>query len=138
MNKARVDALLPTAYDVLAEVRIANQGRIPKTYRGYIASFGAAVSGGSLLAAIAFFSEQGGAEKDRTKLMKALDLLVYGEQLKDERPQGTLFEHVRKAIVTGGRNRTGIDAKKEAACKEKIIDAAIALKLAMNLYELTE
>lgn len=133
MNKKEINRLLPTAYDVLKRTGIAdNKNQIVKTYRGYISTFGAAVSGGSLLAAIAFFTDQGDADCDRTKLMEALHQLV-----KPERPNGggqDFFSFIRGQIQQGGQ----INAQMEAVWKENTINAAIALKLAMNLYTLVK
>ena len=72
MNKKKVNDEISTAYDVLDTCGIARNGSISKTYRGYISTFGAAITMGSLIAAIAFFSDQGGADKDRSKLMDAI------------------------------------------------------------------
>lgn len=127
MNKSEINRLLPDAYDVLKQTGIANEkNQIEKTYRGYISTFGAAVYGGSLLAAIAFFTDQGDADCDRTKLMQALHLLVVP---KGENGTGQdFFTFIRKQIQQNG----------EAQWKERVINAAIALKLAMNLYKLVK
>lgn len=136
MNKNEINRLLSVAYDVLKQTEIANEkNQIKKTYRGYISTFGAAVSGGSLLAAIAFYSEQGSADLDRPKLMKALYMLTSGS---DEDPKkmesDVFFRYIREKILK--ENTTDTDVYKEAIWKEKTINAAIALKLAMNLYQL--
>jgi CRISPR-associated protein Cmr5 len=115
MNKRKVDELIPQAYQVLRDVRIADeQGKVDGKWRGQISSFGASIAQGSLLAAVSFFSAQGGADVDRSKLMEAIKRL-----LKKEQP---LFKYVE-----------GTDKRK---AKEEILNAAVALKLAMNLYEL--
>lgn len=122
MNKNLINDEIKSAYDALRESGIVDvkTGKIKKTYRGQISSFGAAVTMGSLVSAIAFFSENGSSDVERSKLMDAI-LLV----LKQERgvAEKRLFEYV-------------INHKEEQdKCKEEIINAAIALKLAMNLYE---
>lgn len=122
MNKKTVDELIPIAYKVLETEKIAVNGSIKKTFRGQIATFGTAVSTGSLRAAIAFFSDDGSCEVKRSKLMSAI-LGILKE--KDPLVQGyqTLFDYADK---------------NPAAAKEKILNAAIALKVAMNLYRLEE
>ena len=107
MNKRRVDDLIPKAYDLCRTYEINIK------YRNHIASFGSAVTTGSLLAAVAFFSNQRKASLDRSKLMA-----VINEMLKCH--QNTLFDTVRMANNT-------------SALKEEIIDCAIAIKLALNL-----
>jgi CRISPR-associated protein Cmr5 len=113
MNKRKIDQLIPDAYAMLAEVNIAEDGKIEKAWRGQISAFGAAISTGSLLAAIAFFSEQGSAKVEREHLMTAIAKLI---------GQDDLFKYVK--------------SEDERKAKEEIINAAIALKLAMNLYVL--
>ena len=117
MNKRMVDELIPQAYGVLAEKDIGiadEQGKIDSRWRGQISSFGASVAQGSLLAAVSFFSAQGGAEVDRSKLMKAIAKL-----LNLDKP---LFDYVKAADPL--------------TAKENVINAAIAIKLAMSLYDM--
>ena len=127
MNKNVINQEIDAAYHALENVGIANDKKIDKTFRGQIATFGAAVSMGNLLAAIAFFSEKGSASVERQKLLAAIHEIVskYGS-IKDKGKD--LYDYVRKAMDDG----------EEETCKEDIINAAIALKLAMNLYHLTE
>lgn len=120
MNKRKVDDLIPAAVKELEKVGIAKNGSIDKTFRGQISTFGAAVVNGSLISAIAFFSDNGGSSVDRNKLLEAIKNLI--PEAADKKD---LFDYVQKK-----------GKAKEAEVKEKIIDAAIALKLAMNLYKL--
>lgn len=126
MNKKQVDKLLPAAVDTLKTCDIANNGKIDKNFRGQISSFGAAVSCGSLLAAAAFFNQQAGAKNDRSRLMEAIN-----KMLKDEiggySVGATLFDTIRS---------TAPDRQRKL--KEDVLSCAVALKLGMNLYTLTE
>lgn len=146
MNKKRVDTLLPQAYEILKNdcVGIASKGKINKAYRGQIASFGSAMINGSLLSAVAFFSvnaknKDSSKSKDdskngvsREKLMKAIYYLMHQEKdaeelkkLMEEEPFQALFEEVK-------------GAKNSHKIKEEVENCAIALKLAMNLYQLLD
>ena len=116
MNKQRIDKWIPTAYDILKECKIANNNQINKGYRSQISAFGAAISMGSLMSAVAFFSKKGQSEVDRPKLMEAIVMLIFGKKEKN------LFEYIR--------------IHNSEQTKEQVLDACIALKLAMNLYEL--
>lgn len=124
MNKRRVDDLLPAAVDTLKNCKIVNEkNEINKNFRGQISSFGAAVASGSLLAAAAFFNQQGGAKSDRGKLMDAINGLLkskLGYQTGE-----TLFNTIRN-----------IPQAKQRRLKEDVLACAVALKLAMNLYTL--
>ncbi len=123
MDKKLVDRLLPTAVQVLQDVGVAKNGRIPKTFRGQISSFGAAVSAGSLLAAAAFFNEQGGAKSERNLLMEAINTMMKQEKLV-KRTGDTLFDTIHAN-------------QSDRSVKDKVLSCAVALKLAMNLYDLS-
>lgn len=128
MNKREVDRLLPEAYKAIQTYGIADAGgNVSNTFRGQIAAFGAAVSMGSLLSAVAFFSAKGGSKADRPKLMEAIYKLVAMEKppTEDEKDGDVLFQWVS--------NR---DRKDDPGVKEQIINAAIAIKLAINLYHI--
>ena len=121
MNKKRIDQYLPEAIALLRELKVADEsGDIPKTFRGYISSFGAAVVMGSLRSAVAFNSVQNNADKERQKLMQIIYCLI-----KDPKDSSdvSLLQYI-------------IDQNNDDAIKEKIYDAAIAVKLAMNAYNL--
>ena len=120
MNKRKVDRLIPEAQKALVTAGVANNGRIEKTFRGQISTFGAAVMNGSLISAVAFFSDNGGSSVERKKLLEVIRLLIPEAQAYDN-----LFEYVKKKGKTN-----------EAAVRELIMNAAIAAKLAMNLFEL--
>ena len=116
MNKGRIDEMIPIAYEALKT--ISDNGKIKKTYRGGVSSFGAAVSMGSLLSAAAFFSaDSSGASYDRKKLGK----VIVKTATCDVNNDNTLYKYVKEA---------------GDSCKDKVMDAAVAVKLAMNLYEL--
>lgn len=129
MNKKIINQEMQYAYDALAESGIAKDGKIEKTYRGQISSFGAAVTMGSLLPAIAFFSKDAesgqkeGSDVQRSKLMKAV-LCVLKKDDKAAKNVETLYDYAFK--------------EDKDIAKENILNAAIALKLAMNLYVLEE
>lgn len=124
MNKRVIEALLPEAYKTLEKnISIVKDGKktIKKAYRGQISTFGAAITTGSLLAAIAFFSDKGEADVEREKLMVCIQELIPEAKTSD-----SLFNYV------------SLGTEDMSVYKEKILNAAIALKLAMNLFALVE
>lgn len=127
MSKQRIDEYLPFAYEALSECGVAANNEINKTFRGQISTFGAAITMGSLLASVAFFSEQGGSTTERQKLMAAIHYVIFKSENKDVSGcnSNSLFLLVKNT-----------QADQIDSLKEKILDAAIALKLAMNLYTL--
>ena len=114
--------MIPAAFDALEESGIAKGGSIEKSYRGAVSSFGAAVAMGSLLSAAAFFQQNGNASYDRKNLLKAIFRVIRSEGGTDGIAEGCLYDYVK--------NHPGNDTQK------LVMDAAVAVKLAMNLYEL--
>lgn len=123
MDKKLVDRLLPCAVQALKDVGVAQNGKVPKAFRGQISSFGASVAAGSLLSAAAFFNDQGAAKSERNLLMKAINDMMKNEKLVKSTGK-TLFDTIHENLS-------------DSAIKEKVLCCAVALKLAMNLYELT-
>ena len=125
MDKKKVDALIPMAVDVLKDVGIANDNNeINRAFRGQISTFGAAIINGSLISAVAFFSNDSESVKvKRSKLMDAIYMLIKNN--KDNIEKNALFSYVKDTT------------EPEMDKREKIINAAIALKLAMNIYKLS-
>lgn len=122
MGKKQIDAKISVAYDSIRRCGLLSaNGTLNKAFQGQIAAFGAAVRNGSLLAAIAFFSNQGGADCDRTKLMDCIHVILFPA------------EGVQK-----GKNALFQKVIGQKAVKSDILDAAVALKLAMNLYPMEE
>lgn len=131
MNKKRVDELIPYAYEVLKNVNICEEDKdnpgnlvVDSTYTAYISSFGAAVTMGSLISAVAFFAASPETNKkrssaDRGKIGKAI-LEVLKRKYPEIRDE-SLFEYVNNHEQTNHE-------------KEMILDAAVAIKLALNLY----
>ena len=122
MDKNRINQLLPIAVEVIEKELTES---IPNEFRGYIASFGAAITMGSLPAAVAYYSAKSkNAKEDRTKLP-----VMILEVLKKENTaitETTLFEY-----VTSFKNDN-----ESFAIKEDVLHAAIAIKLGLNLFEI--
>lgn len=124
MDKKKVDELLPKAYEVIQKNEIiCTDGRYVKgEFRSQISTLGAAIINGSTLAAVAFFSRKGQAAVDRTQLLRCVEKLL---GLSD----GSIFAHIRDC---------GQSAQSRQECREEVLNAVIALKLALNLFDLKE
>ena len=131
MNKKRVDRLIPYAYEVLKDLHICEKEQnnpsnwvVDSTYKSYFSSFGAAVTMGSLISAAAFFAAAPEENKKRTNADRGKVGKAVLAVLKKENPaikEESLYEYVRKHGQT-------------AKTKELVLDTAVALKLALNLY----
>lgn len=123
------DEMIGKAIDVLKNVGIVKTDKqdkeyIVKSFRSQISSFGAAVEMGSLLSAVAFFSNKGSSSIDRPKLMKAIYLLIVETEAKDCDEKALLM------YVAHNHS--------DRSLKRIVINAAVAVKLAMNAYDLRE
>ena len=124
MDKNRVDKYISSAVTALEECGIAKNGEIVKTFRGQISSFGAAVTMGSFKQAVAAFSkdaQSGNSVISRSKLIEAIHYVIYKEKLDAEK--------ICKQVLQ-------TPASDINCLKERYLDAAVALKLAMNAYDL--
>lgn len=119
MNKKQVDKWIPTAISALTKYGIAENGKIDSTFRGQISAFGAAIIMGSFESAVAFYSQQGASDVPRERLLCAMHYIITEE---DKQPI-KIFEE-----ICGADNLTEL--------QNKYIDASIALKLAMNFFDL--
>ena len=121
MNKNRVNNRILLAKEAIVKCGISEDGKtVNKTFRGQISSFGAAVVMGSLQSAVAFFADKGGASVQRDKLIEALYFIINNGEKKSA---AEVFSWV-------------CESKEDL--KEQFEDASIALKLALNFFELTE
>ena len=122
MNKKRIDKMIPIAYKELENSEITDNGKIKKTYRSAVSSFGAAVTMGSLVAASAFFADEKKGEISRKNLSDVI-FNVVKKEIEINTDKETLYDYV--------------EANNNASTKEIVLDAVVAIKLAMNLYTLT-
>ena len=129
MNKNVIDNSISIAYEAINKAGISNNGRINKSYRGQISTFGAAIVMGSLESAICYFSEKAINDSgvDRSKLLEAIKYV-----LRESRDTKEKY-----VFLVDLKDYSGIDKKKlfPDSFKEDTINAAIAIKLAMNLFE---
>lgn len=124
MNRRLIEKYIPSAYKALKNnTEICDNGKISGTFKRNIASFGAAIQMGNLLSATAFFSQQGGGEEKRQELLN-----VICEILKENGDMpgdcAALFDYI-----------CDMDVREMAKAKRLVVSAAVAVKLAMNLFE---
>ncbi len=120
--KKRVEKYIPFALEAVTE-KIAKNGKVSSEFNGYISSFGASVISSGLLPAIAFYSnENASTAEDRTKLMDAI-LFV----LKKERSDIKSAKLIHYPVSYPDHD-----------CKNRVLDAAVALKLAIRTFELVK
>ena len=137
MSIQRVNDWIVYGKEALDKIGIAEDGKIDKTFRGQISSFGAAISMGNLKSAVAFFSRQAGATVPRENLLRAIWFVL-------KRSEGLTWEEIMKPSKNDPKEHPiQTDAIFDYVCendgavlKNKFLDASVAIKLAMNLFEL--
>ena len=148
-NKRKIDEYISKAIEVLNnnEKIVKEGGKIDKTFSGQIATFAVAVSTGSLLSAVAFFSDNGGASNERSSLMDVIYEIISDEKLpyidkEDDKNKknvnnknSKLLKYVKSKYE---KSKESNDIFSYNRIKEDILNAAIAVKLAMNFYELVD
>jgi len=123
--RKRVERYIPHAIKAVER----NFGtRVKKQFKGYIASFGAAVIQTGLIPAVAFYSVQAGAEEDRGKIVEAIK-----EILKETKEAEISQQSLLKFLIE--RYENGDDMNR---WKEKVMDAATALKLAVRIFAIDD
>lgn len=129
MNKRKVDKWLKVAIGALNDHEhcgiCSKDGTIEEGFRSQISAFGAAVTMGSFKAAVAFFSDKKKAAVSRPELIRAMYYIIYGEWKEDEK------DILKEILEITDRNRL-------KNIQNDFIHASIALKLAMNAFELVQ
>jgi len=148
-NKRKIDEYISKAINILNNNNkiVKEGGKIDKTFSGQIATFAVAVSTGSLLSAVAFFSDNGGASNERSSLMDVIYEIIADEKLSDtdkeddknkknvNNKNSKLLKYVKSKYE---KSKESNDIVLYNRIKEDILNAAIAVKLAMNFYELVD
>lgn len=140
MDKRKVDQMIPIALQALVNENCnirekENEkevfvNKIKKTYRSQISSFGAAVTMGSFKAAIAFFSKDVEKGISRSELIRAMYYIIHYAEGQDNDRNWKTAEAILGEIISIS------DRDTLSKTKESFLNASIALKLAMNAFEL--
>ena len=124
--KQRIENYIPKAIELVKKVKIANEeNEVKNEFNGYFSAFGAAIIQSGLKPALAFYANEKTA-KERSKILKAIYVLITNEDIKkpDELGADKLLQYVIAS------------SEQEEILKDNIIDASIALKLAVRTYKL--
>lgn len=126
--KQRIEKYLPAAIKLISTVEIADRnGIVANEFNGYFSSFGAAIVLSGLKPALAFYSnENPDTTKNRAKILIAIYKLVVNANAHDNIKARALLDYVLSP---------GVDEEK---IKSEIIDASVALKLAVRTYKLVK
>ena len=141
-NKRKIDEYISKAIEVLNNNKkiVKEGGKIDKTFSGQIATFAVAVSTGSLLSAVAFFSDNGGASNEIIADEKLPDIDKENDKNRNNanNKYSRLLDYVKVKYKKSKESKKSKEIVSYNRVKEDILNAAIAIKLAMNFYELVD
>lgn len=135
-NKNRIDSYIPDAIKALEISGIAKNGKIDSSYRSQISSFGAAVTIGSFKQAVAFFSQDaknGDSKISRSDLIVAINCILNPDDFSDKEYINQSKEKLLKKIKTDILMQ---NAKSLKTLENQYLDASVALKVAMGVYDM--
>jgi len=105
---------LDLAITALKHAGVVKEGKYDKEFKSYISSFGASVLQSGLKPTVAFYSEKGGANTDRQHLLVALMTMMS--------QNGKMYDYL---LIHDNLDHL----------EDEILNNAIALKLALRLFE---
>lgn len=122
--KQRIEKYLPNAIALISEVGIANKENVVDSrFNGYFSAFGASVVLSGMKPALAFYANDK-TTKDRSNILKAIYKLIVPKSKQTNNVEAkTLLEYY-------------IKNESDPLLKHQILDATIALKLAVRTYKL--
>ena len=129
MSIQRVNDWIVYGKEALTKIGIVQNEKIDKTFRGQISSFGAAISMGNLKSAVAFFSKQAGAAVAREKLICAIWYIL-------QRAEGKKEDDIDVSKIDTDKIFDYVCVNDGVLLKNAFLDASVAIKLAMNLFDL--
>lgn len=116
--------MIPIAIYAIETSELIKNGKIPSEFKSYISSFGAASMQSGLLAALAFYHSETEAGKKRKKVMNVIYKVL--EKSNDDY-KDTAYDNL---FLYAKHNK-----EKLAEIKADIMNAAVAVKLAMRTFE---
>jgi hypothetical protein len=141
MNQERIDYMIPIALKTLYEMQVEEKGMkcgdytIGKVYFGYVAAFGPSVVQSGIAKTLAFYAkDKGEGEGDRKYILEFI-MKVF----QDAYP--VYSNHTVNNLLhlyTEEIKKDGFTTLQRLALADKILEAAIACKLAMNTYHAQE
>ncbi len=126
INRKKVDSLIPKAIEAITNAfGVEIGGKVRNEYRGYISSFGTAVRMSGIKTAVCIYSKKTESDEDKSKIVR---MIYY--MLNDSGDNENIDENKAKEYLLEKIKEDEIKAKNE------ILEAAVAIKLALNLFEL--
>ncbi len=125
INKRNVNQLIPKAIEALEKIFNIQCGSekdtIPNEYRNYLASFGTCIRTSGLKTAVAIYNKEGKLnDEDKGKVIELIAWVLDKDKQK-------LIKEIN-----------AVNSEDEKNLKQKVIEAAIAIKLSLNMFQLVD
>jgi CRISPR type III-B/RAMP module-associated protein Cmr5 len=124
----KLQQLIPTAIKAIKENEIADEyGKVEAQFKGYVSSFGSSMIRSGLFPTVIFYSQKGGAESDRPRIVGAINHIL--SQLNNE-PNFNLAKTVHEMYQP-----SQLDFTKVNRLTSQVEDALVVLKLALRIFD---
>jgi len=129
----KINELIPKAINTITTTGIADsQGNVKKEFKRYIASIGASIIQAGLLPTLAFYQKKSDKKEDSYKVLDALLILIK----KDSVVYPRLINYLIAKCPSINTNNNSKDKDELFLIEEDIMDAIIALKLALRTFKI--
>lgn len=126
-----VEKLIPAAISAITSSGMAVNGEVNKAYKGYISSLGAGIIQSGLLPTLAMYKGTEGSDNKKAETRNLLKA-IYSVVKSKHNPKPTDDNLFNYAL---GLSR---DSNKRQMVTDEIINASIAVKLAIRTFKLVE
>ena len=136
--KEKINELIPKAIQAIVDSKIANEnGEVEKEFKGYISSIGASIIQAGLLPSLAFFQNSSGKKADSCMVLDAVLMLIKNSNSANEKLITYVINQCKtQNLATNTYTASNLDKEKLYLIEEDIMDAIIALKLALRIYKI--
>ena len=136
--KEKINELIPKAIHAIVKAKIADEnGEVEKEFKGYISSIGASIIQAGLLPTLAFFQNSSGKNADSSKVLNAVLILLKDDLHHGEKLISFVINKCNTSTsATNSITVSNLDKDKLYLIQEDIMDAIVALKLALRIYKI--
>ena len=134
--KEKINELIPKAIDAITNAKIAENGVVEKEFKGYISSLGASIIQAGLLPSLAFFQNSSGKNVDSSRVLNAILMLINRNYTAGDKLITYVINYCNPNLINQTHKISDINKEKLSLIEEEIMDAIIALKLALRIYKI--
>lgn len=135
--KEKINELIPKAIDAITAAKIAENGVVEKEFKGYISSIGASIIQAGLLPSLAFFQNSSEKNADSRRVLNAILMLINSNYIASDKLITFVINQCKlQNLPSNTYTISSLNKEKLSLIEEDIMDAIIALKLALRIYKI--